>query len=112
MVPSFLKGSRELVGDKRQGSEGRRHNSEGRRYARSSSRRHQRRRTIKLMLLITGVSLIVALIISFTLVNLPSFIERTVSKQIEGEMERTVGKGMDVTDKEELKKKLKKYLKE
>lgn len=87
-----------------------------RRRVRSSIRKYQRRRTVKLMLLLTGVCILVSLIISVTLTNLPSFIERTISRQIEGEIERTVGKDVNIDELkgkniDELKRKYKEYLK-
>lgn len=79
------------------------------RSGRKGLRKRRLKGKIKLMLLISGVCLAVALIISLMIGNLPSFVERTVSRQIEGEIARTVGKGADI---EKLKEKYKKYLKE
>jgi len=61
------------------------------------------------MLLITGICLAIGLIVSTLIGNLPQTINKIVGKQIEGEIERTMGKGMDT---EKLKRKLEKYMKE
>ncbi len=73
-----------------------------------SSRKKQLRENIKIGLIITGICLIIALVVSLIIGKMPSFIEGTINKQIEGEIGRTVGKDMNIDD---LKKKYKKYMK-
>lgn len=77
-------------------------------FIRSHRKRRKIREGIKWMLIISGICLIVATFISFMIGSLPSFVEKTVSKQIEGEIERTIGKN---TSMEEVAKKYKKYFK-
>jgi hypothetical protein len=75
---------------------------------RSRRKSRELRRNIKLFLIVGVTCFFVAIIISFMIGSLPSFIEKTVSRQIEGEISRSLGKGMDIDD---LKKKYKKFAK-
>jgi hypothetical protein len=73
-----------------------------------SSRRKKRSRAknFKIYLLISGLCFFVALVISFTIGKLPSFIDKTVSAQIQRGISEEMGKGgMDL---EKMKKEFKK----
>lgn len=74
----------------------------------SSRSRQIRNKNIKIMLIITGICFVIALVVSLLIGKMPTFIENTISKQIEGEIGRTVGKDVNI---DELKKKYKKYMK-
>lgn len=75
------------------------------------SRRSRRKRkslakNFKVYLLISGLCFFVALIVSFTIGKLPSFINKTVSAQIERSISEEIGKGGMDLDK--MKKEFKK----
>src|SRR3989338_4504779 len=93
--------------NRRQSSEDRRHRS--RRSRHSSSKNRERKKTIKLLLLITGICLAIGLILSILIGKVPTMVETIVSRQIEGEIERTIGQSGANVD--ELKKKYKKFMK-
>lgn len=78
-------------------------------YVRSNRRKKIIKRNVKVMVIISGICFVTAFFISVMVEKLPSLIEKTVSMQIESEIERTLANDMNVED---LKKNYKRHMKQ
>lgn len=78
-------------------------------YVRSNRRKKIIKRNVKVMVIISGICFVTAFFISVMVEKLPSLIEKTVSMQIESEIERTLANDMNVED---LRKNYKRYMKQ